>query len=155
MNPLAEASGIGPVRTLGTSEREDAGAMVACMRVLRMTVKYVVVKDESGLFPNGAAKLPRELGLVRRDDGNIDLKEVQARVDEMQARYSVLRSQSDASVEGIADGLSKVFEYDPPTRDLLELAMHANRCKPLRQALNIFKDVDEDDAAHFFGEVLG
>lgn len=155
MNLLAEVAEIAPAWTPGICEGEDAGAMEACMRVLRVTIKHVVVEEDSDLMPHGTTRLLRELSLVHKDDCNINLEEIQARVDQMQARYAALRSQSDTSVDDIVDGLSKVFEYDRPTRDLLELAMHANRCRPLRRVLGMLKNADEEDAAHFFGKVLG
>ena len=150
------ASGeIGPARALalGTGEGEDAGAMEACMRVLRVARDYVVFGDE--LQTPSVRNLLQQLGLASLENPVVDVQVVQARLDERQAEYSALRGRFGARIEDIADGLSKVFEYDPPTRDLLELAMHANRCKPLRRVLNLFKDVEEDTAAVFFGEVLG
>ena len=153
----ADDTGLASTMEIDACERDGASVMEACLRVMRVALKTIVAKSEdfNGLEAPVVRTLLHEFGLVHEDEVSIDEQQVHSRLDARLTECSTMRRRLGTPLGDIANGLAGIFEYDPPTRDLLELALHANRCKPLRRVLNLFKDVDEDDAAEFFALVLG
>ncbi|WP_411833173.1 AAA family ATPase [Pseudoxanthomonas mexicana] len=155
--PESGASAVGRHAGMPAEEGMGIDARLMCLRVMREVLKTLKDKnDEEEAFGTPLMRsLLREFGLLGKDESAIDGDLVRGRLHEMLDELENSTSTICMPMADIARGLSRVFEYDAPTRDLLELALHANRCKPLRKLLSVFRDVDEDEVAEFFGRVLG
>ena len=101
-------------------------------------------------------RLLRKLGLLGADERGVpDEEALLLRLDTRLADAEVRDGGTRRPVRELAEGLARAFGYGRVTADYLELAIHANRCRTLRQLLNMFDDVEEEDAAEIFAEVLG
>ena len=162
MSPVVqrpEAGVVGPGSAMGlvAGEQFEADALEACLRTMRVVLKTIRARepDADACANPSMRSLLRELGLLRSGESTIDESLVHERLDSALVGQAAMRCRVGMSMADIASELARVFEYEPSTRDLLELALHANRCKPLRRTLNLLRDMDEEDAAEFFAQVLG
>ena len=156
---LPESAGVGPGKCVGVSigtgiEAEEPGL---CLQVLRALLDRADAQgvEEQVLTMSDFRRLLREVGLLAAGEKEADKEVVRARLEEVLVEHAYVFNQPGAPMADIASGLARIFEYGEATRDFLELALHANRCKLLRKLLNLCNDADENDAGEFFGRVLG
>ena len=101
-------------------------------------------------------RLLRKLGVLGADERGVpDEGALLLRLDAQLAASEMCDGGTGGPARELAEGLARAFGYGRVTADYLELAIHANRCRTLRQLLNMFDDVEEEDAAEIFAEVLG
>lgn len=132
----------------------DAGAMDFCLRCLKVSSDVFRRQGPAeGLDDPYVRGLLRELGVDA--DGPSDRGDLFASLDARLAESAAQMAHRPRPMRELAEGVARAFGYDQATSDLLELAMHANRHRPLRKVLSLFDEVDEEDAADVFGEVLG
>lgn len=155
--PESEVSSAGPAVRSSVGTGIEADAKEVCLRVMRVVLETFKAKghEEEGFGMPSMRRLLREFRLLGQGESVTDGEVIRERLEAASAEHEVACRRFDTPMADIARGLSRVFEYDAPTRDLLELALHANRCKQLGKMLNLFEDVDEDEACEFFGRVLG
>lgn len=128
-----------------------------CLRCLKVALDLLHRQGAAEeLDAHPMRRLLRELGVLDRDARRpLEADTVLTRLDARLAEIERLAYRSGNAVRALAEGLARAFGYDCATTDLLELAIHANRCRLLRNILNLFDDVEEEDAAEVFAEVLG
>lgn len=132
----------------------DAGAMDFCLRCLKASSDVFRRQGPAeGLDDPYVRGLLRELGVDA--DGPSGRGGLFASLDARLAESAAQMVHRPRPMRELAEEVARTFGYDQATCDLLELAMHANRHRPLRKVLGLFDDVDEEDAADVFGEVLG
>lgn len=151
---LSQSSSPGCVSATSWRTHADAGAMDFCLRCLKAAGNVFRRQGPAeGLNDPYVHGLLRELGVDADEAPGID--DLFARLDARLAESAVQMVDCPRPMRELAEGVGRAFGYDQAACDLLELAMHANRHRPLRKVLGLFDDVDEEDAADVFGEVLG
>lgn len=135
----------------------DASALPFSLRCLKAGLVALRRQgsDES-LDTPAMRRMLRKLGLLDADDrGAPDERAILLRLDARLAEVEASDAHAGGPMRELADALAHAFGYGHATADFLELAIHANRCRTLRQLLNMFDDMDERDAADILAEVLG
>lgn len=125
--------------------------------VARAAMHALVKRDggQEGLENPRARSLLRELGFVEESLVQDGPRAILAQLDEYVAQQLRVRADDGHAIGELAEGLARVFGYGVAERRLLELAMHANRSRKVQQAMNLIGEVDDEEAAQLFADVLG
>jgi SpoVK/Ycf46/Vps4 family AAA+-type ATPase len=133
---------------------EDA-PVALYLRVVTVVMHALVKRDgeQEGLENPRARALLREVGVVESSTAG-GAQALMARLDDHVAEQVRMQPDAGPAIGELAIGLSQVFGYGISERQLLELSLHANRSRKVQRAMNLVGEVDDEEAAQLFADIL-
>ena len=124
--------------------------------VLQAAMRALVKRDgvQEGLENSRARSLLRELGFAEEGLVQDGTDAILSQLDGYVAEQTGALTDECAVIHEMAVGLARVFGYASAERQLLELAIHANRSRKLQRALNLVGEVDDEEAAHLLANAM-
>lgn len=134
----------------------DQVPMGLYLRVLRAAIHVLFKRDgvQEASENRRARVLLRELGFDEEKLQHDGAEAILSRLDDSVAEQVVAPTCECESIHEMSVGLARVFGHSAIERQLLELAIHANRSRKLQRALNLIGEVDDEEAANLMANAL-